>query len=329
MYRFDYLANVDASEGKTDATGLNAFFGNELEIIRPQLYVKKYPQFKGRILVPVTNDIHPGAMSITERSVDEVGDADFLSDMADDAPSVEIVKDQEDTYFMRQFGVTYGWTLQELRNSQFANRGLDTSKAFAARRAIERFIDRGLLLSRTVGGRAMQGLFALSGSLAPLTFPYSLTGDIKDQSAEDLFRMLMAMSTYVDLQTNQIETVDTFVLAPTLKAQLLNTNMGDANKSSVLRYFYESQDVIKPENTFTHAWLEPAATGGLHGGAGGTTRMMMYRKDKEVLEGLVNEFEQLPTEWRGQRSRTLCIGRTGGVKVRLPKAIVQLDVPSA
>lgn len=323
-YRFDYLAQVDRAEGRTDATGLNAFFGNELEQIRPQLYEKKYPQFKGRILVPVTNDIHPGAMSITERGVDEVGEAEFITDLGDDAPQVEVVKDQEDTYYMRMLGLKYGWTLQELRNAQFAGRSLDTSKAFACRRGIERFIDKGLLLTQSVGGRTLYGLFGLSGSVAPLTYAYPLVGDVKDQSAEDLFRMLMNFASYVPAQTKEIETVDTLVMSPTLKFHLQNTNMGDANRSSVLKYFFESQDAIKSVET-SH-YLE---NGGGHGGAGGTSRLMCYRKDKEVLEGLVNEFEQLPTEWKGMRSETLCIARVGGVKVRLPKAIAQLDVPHA
>lgn len=322
-FRCDFLAQVDAAEGRTDATGLNFFFGNELEEIRPQLYEKKYPQFKGRILVPVTNSIHPGAMSITERGIDEVGDADFISDMGDDAPTVEVVKDKEDTYYMRMFGVSYGWTLQELRNSQFANRGLDTAKAFAARRAIERFIDRGLLLSRTVGGKAMYGLFGLD-ALSPNSYAYPLSGDVKDQSPEDLFRMLMAFASYVPVTTNDVETVDTLVMAPSLKAHLLNVNMGDANKLSVLKYFLESQEAIK--SVESHIFLE---NGGGHGGAGGTSRVMCYRKDKEVIEGLVNEFEQMPTEWKGLRSKTLCIGRVGGCKLRLPKAVAQLDVPHA
>jgi hypothetical protein len=41
---------------------------------------------------------------------------------------------------------------------------------------------------------------------------------------------------------------------------------------------------------------------------------MSYRKDPEVLEGLVNEFEQLPPEYKGMRVETTCIGRVGGVQ---------------
>jgi hypothetical protein len=141
-FHIDMLERIDRQEGRNDATGLNAFFSNQLEEIRPKLYEKKYPALKARTAVPIKNDIHPGAMSLTERGVDEVGEAEFVSDLGDDAPFVEVVKDQEDTYYMRMFALKYGWSIQEMRNSQFANASLDTRKAFACRRGIERFIDK-------------------------------------------------------------------------------------------------------------------------------------------------------------------------------------------
>lgn len=322
-YHIDMLERIDRQENRTDATGLNAFFGNQLELIRPQLYQKKYPELKARKGIPIKNDIPPGAMSLTERGVDEVGAADFVSDLGDDAPMVEVVKDQEDTYYMRMIALKYGWSIQELRNSQFAQMDLDTRKAFACRRGIERFIDKNLLIGGVTGGRTMVGLYTLTGSAAPLTFSGDLVGDFKDQSPEDLFRNLMKFATHVRLQTKNVEDVDTFHLPDSLRNHLLSVQMGYGSKTSVLANFLESASWIK--NVETSTYLEPSA------GHGGSTaaRMMMYRKDGEVLEGLVNEFEQLPPEYKGMRVETTCIARVGGVKVRLPKAMAYYDVTSA
>lgn len=322
-FHIDMLERIDRQEGRTDATGLNAFFSNQLEQIRPQLYEKKYPALKGRTMVPVKNDIHPGAMSLTERGVDEVGEAEFVSDLGDDAPFVEVVKDQEDTYYMRMFALKYGWSIQEMRNSQFAGANLDTRKAFACRRGIERFIDKHLLIGGAVGGRTLYGLYTLSGSVAPLTFAGDLVGDFKNQSPEDLYRNLMNFATYVRQSTNQIEDVDTLHMPDSLRTHLLSVQMGYGSKTSVLANFLESAPWIK--NVDTSTYLEPS------GGHGGSTaaRLVAYRKDPEVLEGLVNEFEQLPPEYKGMRVETTCIGRVGGCKVRLPKAIAYYDVTSA
>lgn len=322
-YHFDMLAAIDRQEGRNDATGLNAFFGNQLEMIRPQLYEKKYPALKARANVPIKNDIHPGAMQITERGVDEVGEADFVTDLGDDANFVEVVKDQEDTYYMRMIALKYGWTLQEARNSQFAGMNLDTRKAFACRRGIERFIDKNLLLGGSTGGRTLFGLYTLSGAVAPLAFTGDLVGDFKDQSSEDLYRNLMLAAAYTRDQTKGIEDIDTWHLCDTLKTYLMTRRMGDANSASVYDYFLKSASHIK--NVETSYYLEPS------GGHGGSTaaRFAFYRKDPEVFEGLVNEFEQLPPEYKGMRVETTCLARVGGVKVRLPKAITYFDVTHA
>jgi hypothetical protein len=322
-FHIDMLERIDRQEGRSDALGLNAFFSNQLEQIRPTLYEKKYPELKARKAVPIKNDIHPGAMSLTERAVDEVGEADFISDLGDDANFVEVVKDQEDTYYMRMIALKYGWTIQEMRNAQFANMNLDTRKAFACRRGIERFIDKNLLIGGSVGGRTLYGLYTLSGAVAPLTFAGDLVGDFKDQSAEDLFRNLMKFATYVRQQTKNVEDVDTLHLCDSLRNHLLSVQMGYGSKTSVLANFLEAASWIK--NVETSTYLEPS------GGHGGTTnaRFAIYRKDPEVLEGLVNEFEQLPPEYKGMRVETTCLARVGGVKVRLPKAIAYWDVASA
>lgn len=320
-YHFDALAAIDRQEGRNDASGLNAFFSNQLEQVRPQLYEKKYPEFKGRRLVPIKNDIHPGAMQYTERGVDEVGEADYVTDLADDIPTVEVVKDAEDTYYMRMIALKYGWGLQEARNAQFAGMSLDTRKAFACRKGIERFIDKKLLIGGTALGRTLYGLFTLSGAFAPTTFTDDFGGGaFKDQSSDDLYRNLMdcAIKGYND--SHEIETPDTLVLPTTLKGVLMNRRMGDSNNSSVLKFFLESNDFIK--NVETSHFLE--ANGG-HGG-GAAARIVMYRKDSEILEGLVNEFEQLPPEYKAMRVETTCIARVGGIAARRPKAITYWDV---
>ncbi len=321
MYHFDQLAAYDRQMGHTDALGLNAFFSNQLEQIRPQLYQKRYPELKARRFIPIKNDIHPGAMSLTERGVDEVGEAEFLSDLADDAPMVEVVKDKEDTYYMRGIALAYGWSLQEARNSQFAGANLDTRKAMACRRGIERFIDKNLLIGATVGGRTMYGLFALSGGVAPNTYTHDLVGEFRDQSSDDLYRNLMRAAMYATTQTNEIETVDSMIVAPTVKAVLSEKRMGDGNQSSVLAHFLASQDMIKSVET-SH-YLEPS---GGYGGGASASRIVMYRNDAEVLEGLVNEFEQLPPEYKSMRVMTTCIARVGGCRVRLPKAITYVNL---
>jgi hypothetical protein len=326
-YHFDQLAALDRqgglageTAGRTDATGYNAFFSNQLEMIRAQLYAKKYPELKARRLVPVKNDIPLGVTTYTERGVDEVGEAEFLSDVADDSPEVEIVKDGEDSYYMRKIGLKYGWDLQEAWSAMHAGTNLQDKKANACRRGIERFIDKNLLIGGVTGGRTLYGLFTLAGSFAPLTFAGDLVGAFKDQSNEDLYRNLSEFVLQIYTNSKEIEMPDTLVMPTTLKAILSMRPMGDANTKSILQFFLESNDFIK--NIETTHYLE--ASGG-HGG-GSAARFVAYKRDAEVIEGLVNEFMQLPPEYKSMRVSTQCLARVGGVAARRPKGISYWDV---
>ncbi len=320
-YLIDALAAIDRAEGRTDAEGLTAFFSNELEQIRPELYEKKYPEFKARRFVPVKNDIHPGAEAYTERSIDEAGEAEFMTDMANDAPMVAVKTGPSDTYYMKGIHLAYGWHLQEMRNAQFAGRSLDTSKALACRRGIERFIDRGLLVGGVTGGRTLQGLFTLSGTQAPVTYTTDIVGSVSAASSDELYRLLMEMSSKGFEDSKEIEIPDTIIMPTKFKRLCMNRRMGDANNASVLKFFLESQDFIK--NVETSHYLE--ASGG-HGGAGGTQRLVVYKNDREMLEGLVNEFEQLPPEYKGAKVSTTCMARVGGIAARRPKSVTYADV---
>lgn len=316
-FHIDALAQIDAIERRGDAEGFNAFFSGQLEQIRPTLIEKKYPEFKARKFLPIKNDIHPGAEAYTERTIDEVGEAEFVTDLGDDAPMVEISDASSDTNYMRMIALKYGWHLQEARNAQFAGVALSDKKALACRKGIERFLDRNLLVGATVGGKTLQGLFSLSGGQAPLTYVPALTWD--DETSDTIYASLMDMASYSYEQTKEVEMADTMIMPTTVKRLLMNRRMGDSNNMSILKFFLESQEFVK--NVETSHYLE--VSGGHSGGA--TRRIVTYKRDPEVIEGLVNEFEQLPPEYRGGRVDTTCLARVGGVLSRRPKSVTYAD----
>ncbi len=313
-YHFDAIAAIDHAEKRSDAEGLNAFFSQQLVQIRTQLIEKVYPEFKARNFVPIKNDINPGAEVYSERHIDETGEAEFATSGSDNANMVEVTGASTDTYKMLGIDVAYGWDLQEARNAQFAGMDLDVRKASAARRAIERKIDKTLLIGGVAGGTTLQGLFSLAGDQAPFTFSPDITG-WADESSDDIYRNLMAMASYGYEQSKEIEQPDTFLMPTTFKRLLMNRRMGDANNSSILKFFLDSQDFIK--NIGTSHYLEAS------GGHAYTTNnlLVMYKKDPEMMEGLVNEFEQLPPEYRFGRVVTKCMARVGGLLSRRPKSV--------
>ncbi len=305
-YHFDALERQDSQ--------LNSFFARQLEQIRPQLYEVQYPAFKARRWLPIKNDINLGADSYTVRAIAEAGEAAFMQDQSNNRPQVELTGATEDNWKMRGMSVTYGWDLQEARAAQFAGLDLSMRKPRAARRAIEKLIDKSLLIGATVYGVAMQGLFSLAGGQAPVTTtPSTLAWDTA--SADEIYAALMGMVSKIYIDSNEVEVPDTMIVPTSIKQLLMNRRMGDANNMSILKYFLETNEMVKTLDS--SLYLE--SNGGHSGGA--VRRIVTFTKDPDLLEGLVNEFEQLPPQFDGSKVSTICLARVGGVATHRPKSI--------
>lgn len=309
-FHFDALERMDAN--------LNAFFAQQLTQIRAQVYEKKYPELKARTFLPIKNDIPRGAQALAERSMDETGEAEFVGDLGTDAPMVEVKAGDETVYRMRPIQLGYGWHVEEAYAAQFAGVNLSDRKAKACRRGIERFIDKNLLIGGTVGGLALQGLFTLSGAQAPVTYsPTALTWE--DESPDDINDELHGIEAKVYIDSKEIEVCDSYIMPNTTHELLKRRRMGDGSSVSILAHFLGSNDRIK--NIGTSHYLE--TSGGHSGGA--TKRLVAYKRDAEMLEGYVNEFNQYPPEFRAMKVLTLCDARVGGVAAYRPKSIAYCD----
>ena len=126
------FTHMDAAE--------SAFFARQLEFVKAQTYDIKYPNLMSRQFVPVSNDVNPGAMEVTYRQFDKVGQARIISNNAKDLPRVDVVGN-EFTRPVRTAGDAYGWNIMELRAAMMAGMPLTSKRAAAARRAIEVVLD--------------------------------------------------------------------------------------------------------------------------------------------------------------------------------------------
>lgn len=316
-YVIDELERLDAP--------LSAFFTRQLEVIRPQTEEIDYPELMGRTLIPVDNSIPNGAESVTRRVFDRVGKARWVRDDADDFPRVDVFG-FERTWYFKSFGDSYGWNVQELRNSQQAGAGLDTKRAAAARDAIEEFFDVAMLIGDPEVD--ILGLFTqpLTGSgsvlhLDPTTSEGAVTWAAKIALPSGLgpryvLHDLHALSFEAYRNSNRVERVDTLVLPTSLYGPLI-TERDDINGATLMSIFLANDPYI--QNVFQSEKLETAS-------AAGGPRVVAYRRDKRVLEALhPQEFEQFPPQWENLKVKTICQGRTGGVAVYRPKSIVYMD----
>lgn len=303
------LNRLDASES------LN--LRRALEHVRAKTYDKKFPQFKGRLLVPVDNSVDTADTSVAFDSYTEVGKAEITGDYGTEAPSVNASASSA-AQLIRGIQTKYAFNLQELRAASRAGTGLPVRKANAARRAIEQVHDRVMLLGDTTWG--LNGLFTLSGTNT-YTVPLGAGGSAAwaTKTSDEVLADLNGIVNQGINDTNEVETFDTIVMPITAKQYITDTRMGDGIDGTILDFFLKSHEGRISVESSLKLQAAPAAewTG---------RRMVCYRKDSDALVAVIpQEFEQLAPQTVGMVTTTYCHSRTGGVQVFLPKSITYGD----
>ena len=118
-------------QGHADANE-TAMFTRQLEAIYAQTYDIKYPDNKARMLIPADGRPGPGAESFTYRQFDIFGEARVIHNYANDFPNAE-VQGKEFNQKIKGIGVSYQYTIQDLRAASMAGVPLEERKASAFR----------------------------------------------------------------------------------------------------------------------------------------------------------------------------------------------------
>ena len=127
------MANMN--EMRLDADE-QVFFDNQLALVKSRTYDVQHKALKALSLLPVSTEQDPGATHIIWRSYDKVGMAKIIADYANDFPRADIAG-VEHSSPVKDLGVSYGYSVKEIRRAQKAGVALDAKRAEAARRAID------------------------------------------------------------------------------------------------------------------------------------------------------------------------------------------------
>lgn len=301
--------NLDADE--------SIFFSRELEFVKTKSYDIKYPQLKGRSLVPVSNEAGPGAETIVYEQYDEVGIAKLIASYADDLPRAD-VKGKEFRSPIKSLGASYGYSVQEIRAAQMAGKPLKQKKANAAKKAILTRDNKIIMLGDSATG--------LGGLLNNANVPFvTLAADgtgasttLISKTSAQILRDLHKMANAVVENTKEVEIPDTMGLPLTVYNYIKSTPWSTSNDGkTILALFLEQSSYIK--NVVSIPELK-----GL--GAGATDRAIVYRKDPEAVEAHVpQDFEQFPEQPKGLEWIVPCHSRTGGVTFYYPLSAAYAD----
>lgn len=305
------LPKLDAAE--------NIFFARELEQIRARSYDVKYAMRKIRMLVPVDNSIDPGAEVVTYSQYDRVGVAKIIASYAEDLPRAD-VKGKQFSVTVKGIGDSYGFSVQEIRAARLAGKPLDARKADAARQAIEDKID-----SIGAVGDTQTGLIGLLNIPSAQTYTITAgaggqttwnTGATPKTGLEVIKDMNSAAATVVTT-TKEVEKPDTLLIPVDKYAYISSTPLQSGSDTTILKFFLANSPYIKT----VEPWEKLTGAG-----AGGTNRMVIYRRDPDALQLVIpQEFEQFPPEQEGLNSVIACHARIAGVQCYYPLSILYAD----
>ncbi|MCK5236745.1 MAG: DUF2184 domain-containing protein [Deltaproteobacteria bacterium] len=295
---------------------LTAFFNRSLLYILQNTKDTKQKELKAATLFPVSREVDPGADTFVYQKYTMYGTAKAIADYAEDFPRADVYG-EEVSATIKGFGVSYGWSVQEIRRNALAARTtgrdprLTDRKAMAARRAADEVVNTAALEGFLTLG--IPGFINFPGTTEAVN-PGGTT--FANKTPDEIIATLSAHFSAVSVPTNGREVPDTY-LCPLTQFNILRHTRIPATGVSLLSYLRDNfPEITKWE------WLQE-----LDGaGAAGSDRAFMYPRDSQNLElHLPLPFTTYTAQVKNLEWVIPCEVRTGGVLIYYPLSVAYMD----
>jgi len=298
-----------------------SFLLSQLTYIESQMWETKYPAITYQDFVPVDYSAPEWIKTVTYMTKDGTGKAKFMSGSAEDFPLVGLTRDKLETN-VEMAGIGYDYTIEELEQSRMLGIPLTADKAAFARRAYEELCEDVAYVGDAT--KNWKGLFNNADVTATnvVAGVGGVTWVLK--TPNEILKDVNTALTGIWTTTLGIAIADTLLLPMAQYADIATRRLSDTSDRTVLSWILENNIytlttgqrlTIRANRFLTTA------------GAGGTARMVAYRKSPEVVKMHIPmrlRFLQ-PQGPFGMRFQVPGIFRLGGVDVRLPKEIRYYD----
>ena len=299
-FHYQALPNLDANE--------NLFFTRELEHIIPEMFEFQFARINARRIFPIDRTAGAHSKTITWRQFTKTGNAQIISDYADDIQLVN-AKGEEFTSRVRGIAVGAMWSMDEIRAARAVGRPLDRMYAEAARETMMR-------LENTVAFSGdsnfnLTGLFSAGTNIPSNPAPKgSWTMSL---AADDiLYDMHYAANTIPEV-TGDVEAATTLLL-PTSKYHIVASRKhGTDTDRTILSHFLLNSPYIR--EVIPVRELETLGTGG-------NPVMVAYNRSPSKLRLQVPlDLEQLAPIQQNLAVIVPYHMKVGGVTIHKPMSI--------
>lgn len=317
----DKTMRFDAAE---DAS---VFFARELDHIKAQSYDVEYPELTALTLFPISNEVSPGAETVTYYSYDKTGVAKIINNYATDLPRAD-VKGKPSTAFVKSVGDSYGYSVQEMRASRLAGKSLDVRKAEAARYAVDYTLNRIAWAGDKENG--LIGILSPENDIPLYTVENVGTNEKPvtswaDKSADQILADINNMQKQVARTTKNVERPDTLALPADTYIDISTRQIPNTGYT-VLKFLLENAPYLK--NVVSAAELQADAGETNPYSEQGKNVALLFKKDarKLTIEHPL-PFYQYPLQAKGLEIEIPCEARTAGAIIYYPlSALIAVGV---
>ena len=314
-----YISDADIqkfhnSQSLLADSNLSAFFLRELESIEAQSYDTKYKMLKAFDLFPIDTSDNAGAATSTYRRFTKMGVAKIICDYADDAPRVDVYG-EEVTTKIYTVGDSFGYSRQEIRESQMTGKNLNTMRAETAKRASDEKLNS--LAWSGDSNYNISGFISYSGITAYST-PNGAAGTPQwsTKTPDEILADMNGIVTSVINSTNGVEQPNTMIM-PISQHRLISTVRVTDTNETILSFYLRTNGIINKVDWVTE--LSGAGTGS-------SDRFMVYNNSRSNLAFKIPlPYQQLPPQEKGYGFEILTETRTAGIVIYYPLSVAYGD----
>ena len=299
------------------------FLTPQLYRIETEVYMIRYPSFDIAPFMPIISDGDMWDVGTLVYSMDQVGQARFMSGGAFDMPYASTTMDQATRAF-HLAGIGYEWNTQELQRAAKLGRSLSSDKAMAAKQAADRFVYGIAMTGQNPRGENEKGWtgFVNNPSAPAAQVAASGAGASRLWTAKTADMILVDINealTAVETGTGETSIANTLVL-PTSRYNYIASTRLDNTSTTILQFLQANNSAGENLTIRKSRALETAGTGG-------TNRMVAYENNPQVLRFLLPGPHQFlpPFQKSSLVYEVAGLMNVGGLDVRLPKALVYRD----
>src|SRR3954471_1966252 len=306
-------------EDRLDANE-TAVLEKQLEFMRARTTDIERPEFKARMLVPITSEVDPGAETWAYSQWDRVGMAKIVANYADDIPKVAAFA-KKFVQALETIALGYGWSWLDLQRTARAGVPLRTRLANQVRDGFEQRIE--IIAATGIPETGAPGLLnhpnvPTIAAAAPAAGADTSWGG-GDKTPLEVVDDLLAMENAVILNTKGIRSADTLVMPLVKLNYIAQKSIYDAapgNPMDTILSVFLSKSRTITNVEFWHFCDEADA---------GDPLAIMYRRDPTVVHmELPLEQQELPPQAKNLSLEINSVGRIGGVAWEYPLAGVTM-----